>query len=234
MNITLVTCNRRKSKSVTYGVARQLIDALLEDGTLYEFCLPQDMPHVCTACYACFTAGEEKCPGRKYLEPILDAMADSQLLIFCVPVYAFHLPGQLKTFLDHLSYRWAVHRADPAMLQKQAVIITSAAGAGMRRAEQDVRDSMNYWCVARTWGIRIASWGHDWADLPKRFQRKIDEKTKRTICKIKSHQTHLTPCPKVRMLYSFYRFLHLRRKMVPIDDEYWIRMEAGAAAPAET
>lgn len=92
MNITLFTCNHRKSKSVTYGVAQQLIDTLLEDGTLYEFCLPQDMPHVCEACYACFTVGEETCPGRTYLEPILKAMSDSELLIFCVPVYVFHLP----------------------------------------------------------------------------------------------------------------------------------------------
>ena len=225
MNITLFTCNHRKSKSVTYGVAQQLIDTLLEDGTLYEFCLPQDMPHVCEACYACFTVGEETCPGRTYLEPILKAMSDSELLIFCVPVYVFHLPGQLKTFLDHLAYQWVVHRADPAMLQKQAVIITAAAGAGMKRAERDVRDSMNYWCVARTWGIRIASWGHDWADLPGRFRRKINRKTVRTIQRIKTHHAHLTPSLKVRLLYSFYRFLHLHRKMVPIDDEYWIRQK---------
>jgi multimeric flavodoxin WrbA len=224
MNITIFTCNHRKSKSVTYGAASQLIDALLEGGTLHSFCLPQDMPHVCTACYACFTTGEENCPGRKYMEPILNAMADSQLLIFCVPVYVFHLPGQLKTFLDHMGYRWVVHRADPAMLEKQAVIITSAAGAGMKKAERDVRDSMNYWCVARTWSIRIASWGYDWTALPDRFRRKIKRKTVRTVRRIKSHQSHLKPCLKVRLLYSFYRFLHLRRKMVPVDDAYWIRL----------
>ena len=105
------------------------------------------------------------------------------------------------------------------------MIITAAAGAGMKRAERDVRDSMNYWCVARTWGIRIASWGHDWADLPGRFRRKINRKTVRTIQRIKTHHAHLTPSLKVRLLYSFYRFLHLHRKMVPIDDEYWIRQK---------
>ena len=100
MNITLIRSNKRKN-STTYNSAEYLISKLENVDKVYEFTLPEDMPHICCGCYACIKGDEEKCGGYKYLKPILDAFDDSSLIIFCSPVYVGHIPGQIKSFLDH-------------------------------------------------------------------------------------------------------------------------------------
>ena len=116
MNITLIRSNKRKN-STTYNSAEYLISKLENVDKVYEFTLPEDMPHICCGCYECIKGDEEKCGGYKYLKPILDAFDDSSLIIFCSPVYVGHIPGQIKSFLDHFGYRWLVHRPDFKMLK---------------------------------------------------------------------------------------------------------------------
>ena len=171
MNITVFYANRRKSKSSTYGIAQLLIGKLLCGDKLFEFYLPQDMPHVCTGCYACFRGNEDKCGGYEYMKPILSAMEQSELLIFCAPTYVFHAPGQLKTLLDHFGYRWLIHRPDLSFMEKQAVIINTAGGGGRKTTVQDIRDSMNDWGIARTHVISQSVWNYDWSNLPDRFRK---------------------------------------------------------------
>lgn len=65
------------------------------------------------------------------MAPILKAMEQSGLILFCAPTYVYHVPGQMKSLLDHLAYRWMVHRPDLSFMKKQAVIINTAAGGGM-------------------------------------------------------------------------------------------------------
>ena len=40
-----------------------------------------------------------------------------------------------------------VHRPNGKMFTKQALIITTAAGGGMRSTIRDIKDSMNFWGV---------------------------------------------------------------------------------------
>ena len=110
MNITIIYPHKRKTKSSTYGIAQMVLDRLLSGGTLHEFYLPQDMPHVCAGCYACMNGREDKCGGREYMQKLIAAIDDSELIIFCAPTYVYHIPGQVKTLLDHFAYRWLVHR----------------------------------------------------------------------------------------------------------------------------
>ena len=120
MNITVIYATGRRAQSSTYNLARLLICELLDNGRLFEFQLPKDMPHICMGCYACIRGQEQKCGGSAALAPILAAMEQSELLIFCAPTYVFHVPGQMKTLLDHFAYRWMVHRPDLSFMKKQA------------------------------------------------------------------------------------------------------------------
>ena len=221
MNITVIYATARKKRSCTYGIAQMLISEFLDDGKLYEFQLPKDMPHVCTGCYGCFMGKEEKCGGADDLAPILSAMDQSELLVFCVPTYVFHAPGQVKSFLDHFGYRWMVHRPDLSFMKKQAVIINTAGGGGMKSTVKDVRDSMNYWGVARTHVISQKVWNYDDTTLPDSFRREAEAKVKKTAENVRRRAAHLTPCLKVKCLFYLFRFLHKNRKMTPVDDEYW-------------
>ena len=136
MNITILYPHKRKTKSSTYGIAQMVLDRLLSGGTLHEFYLPQDMPHVCAGCYACMNGREDKCGGHEYMQKLIAAIDDSELIVFCAPTYVYHIPGQVKTLLDHFGYRWLVHRPDLSLMRKQALIITTAAGGGMKSTSQ--------------------------------------------------------------------------------------------------
>ena len=164
---------------------------------------------------------EDKCGGHEYMQKLIAAIDDSELIVFCAPTYVYHIPGQVKTLLDHFAYRWLVHRPDLSLMCKQALIITTAAGGGMKSTVRDLRDSMNYWGVGRTHVITQAVWGYDWSSMPEPFRRKIDRKVEKTAAVIRRNAGHVTPCGKVKALFYLYRTLHKQRKMTPADDAYW-------------
>lgn len=220
MNITLIKATRRNNSS-TYNAAKYFISQLGDAGTVFEFTLPDDMPHVCRGCYACLNGNEDKCGGYEYLKPINDAFAKSDLIIFCCPVWCFHAPGQIKSFLDHFGYRWLVHRPNFDMLGKQAVIITTAGGGGLKSAARDIKDSMDYWGVARTYVITQSVWGYFWNDMPDKFMKSLKGKLERTAKKVERRARHLTPSLKVKYLYGLFERLHENDKMWEIDNEYW-------------
>ncbi len=233
VNITILYPHKRKTKSSTYGIAQKMLGELLDGGALHEFTLPEAMPHVCAGCYACIGGHEDKCGGWPYMEKLLAAMDDSELIIFCAPTYVYHAPGQVKTLLDHFAFRWMVHRPDLSLMHKQALIITTAAGGGMKSTVRDIRDSMDYWGVGRTHVITQAVWGYDWSTMPEKFRQEIDRKVEKTASVIRKNAGHVTPGVKVKGLFYLYRLLHKKRKMTPVDDEYWHRMGYVTGKPWE-
>ena len=55
-----------------------------------------------------------------------------------------------------------VHRPEEKIFSKQAVILSTAAGAGMKSANKDIKDSMFFWGIGRiyTYGaaVKEVSW----------------------------------------------------------------------------
>lgn len=220
MNITLIRATKRKNSS-TYNGAQYFISKLKNVGDVYEFTLPDDMPHICRGCYACLRGNEDKCGGSEYLKPINEAIAKSDLIIFCNPVWCFHTSGQIKSFLDHYGYRWLVHRPNFDMQNKQAVIITTAGGGGLKSAVKDVKDSMDYWGVARTYCVTQSVWGYFWNDMPEKFKKTFQKKLEKTAEKVMKHAKNLKPTFKVKSMYKMFEKLHKNDKMWEIDNEYW-------------
>lgn len=233
MNITVIYATGRKAQSASYNIAQLLIRELLGEDELFSFHLPQDMPHICVGCYTCIRGREEACGGAAALAPILAAMQRSELILFCTPTYAFHVPGQMKSLLDHLAYRWMVHRPELSLLKKQAVIINTAAGGGMRSTAQEIKDSTDYWGVARTHILSQKVWDYDWTNLPASFRAAAEKKVARTAKIVRRHAAHLTPSLKVRCLFTLYRFLHGKQRMSAVDDAYWEKMGYLAGNPWE-
>lgn len=221
MNITVIYATGRKARSSTYNIAQLLIKELLDNDRLFEFQLPKDMSHMCVGCYACIKGQEEKCGGAAALAPILAAMEQSELIIFCTPTYVFHVPGQMKALLDHFAYRWMIHRPDLSFMKKQAVIINTAGGGGMGSTVREIKDSTDYWGIARTHILSQKVWDYEWTNLPEAFRNSAQNKVKRTARSVRRHARHLKPSVKVKCLFTLYRFLHKRQKMSAIDDAYW-------------
>lgn len=220
MNITLIKATKRKNSS-TYNAAQYFISQLENTEEIFEFTLPDDMPHICWGCYACLHGREDRCGGYEYLKRINEAISKSQLIIFCCPVWCFHAPGQIKSFLDHYGYRWLVHRPNFDMLGKQTVIITTAGGGGMKSAAKDIKDSMDYWGVARTHIVTQSVWQYSWEDMPEKFKISLKKKLDTTADNVQKHARKLRPSLKVKFLMKMFKTLHLKGKMWDIDDEYW-------------
>ena len=220
MNITLIKATARKNSS-TVNAAKYFISRLNDVGEVYEFTLPDDMPHICRGCYACLYGNEDKCGGAEYLKPINAAMEKSRLIIFCCPVWCFHAPGQIKSFLDHYGFRWLVHRPNFDMMDKQAVIITTAGGGGLKSAAKDIKDSMDYWGVARTHIVAQSVWGYFWNDMPEKFKIEFIKKLDKTAAMVERCAKNLKPSLKVKALYKMFLKLHLNDKLWKIDNEYW-------------
>lgn len=179
------------------------------------------MPHICVGCYACIQGREQMCGGAAALAPILEAMAQSDLIVFCTPTYVYHTPGQMKTLLDHFAYRWMVHRPDLSFLKKQAVILNTAGGGGMRSTVREIKDRTDYWGIARTHALSQKVWDYDWQSLPASFRRAAERKLQRIVRRVRRHAAHLTPSCKVKGLFALYQLLHRKQKLAEVDDAYW-------------
>ena len=138
----IVLINGQNHKGSTYRIGRMLAEKLGKPEEIKEFFLPRDMPKFCCGCTRCFMENERLCPHSSYLQPITEAMDSAELLIFTTPVYVYHATGSMKALLDHYGYRWMVHRPETGMFHKQGVCIATAAGAGVRSACKDIKDSL--------------------------------------------------------------------------------------------
>lgn len=101
----------------------------------------------CRGCFTCFPHGEENCPLRDDdVSAIEQKMLDADGVIFASPVYSANVSGQMKTFIDRLSYTG--HR--PRFFGKIACVLvtTGSFGAG---------DVLKYLkTLAWAWGFECA------------------------------------------------------------------------------
>ena len=160
MNILVV--NGTEQKSCTYAMKELFLDIIGRGNAVSEIYLPRDCPVFCVGCKACFYKNISVCPHSKYTMPIWEAISAADLLVFASPVYAFHVTAQMKALFDHFCTKWMSHTPEKQMFYKQAVIITNAAGAGMKNVIKDIGDSLRYWGVARIYSIKQALFESRW------------------------------------------------------------------------
>lgn len=218
MKITVI--NGQNHKGSTYSLAKMLVEKFKE-ADVKEFFLPKDFSDFCIGCATCFMKDETKCPHYNRLKPITDAIDEADLLIFTSPVYVFHATGQMKTFLDHYGWRWMVHRPEEKMFKKQAVIIATAAGAGMKSTIKDIKHSMFFWGVAKTYKLGVAVRAISFDEIPKERVKKLDKKLERLAGKIQ--KTHGKAKPKIttRAVFSVMAMMNKKGGLNPVDAEYW-------------
>lgn len=169
----IVVINGQDHKGSTYNMGNLLARKLSEDIT--EFFLPRDFGEFCRGCTNCFEKSETLCPHYERLKPITDAMDNADVLIFTSPVYVYHCTGSMKAFLDHFGYRWMVHRPEEKMFSKQAVILSTAAGAGIKSTNKDIKDSMFFWGVGKTYTYGAAVAATSWDNVKPEKKAAIEK-----------------------------------------------------------
>lgn len=202
----------------TYHAAHLLADRL--GGETQEFFLPKDFGEFCTGCAGCFYRSEDACPHAGSRQPIVEAMDAADVIILASPVYVMRATGPMKTFLDHLGYRFMVHRPSPAMFTKQGVCVSTTAGAGTGSAMRDMATSLLWWGVARIYRAGFAVRATNWTQVSPSMQQRIDRKMSRLAARIRRRTGHVRPGLRTRFFFFLCRML---RRLQPegIDYEYW-------------
>lgn len=214
----IVIINGQNHKGSTYHIARMLAEKL--NGEITEFFLPKDFNQFCLGCTQCFTTSEKNCPHYDYLLPITKAMDESDVIILASPVYVFHVTGAMKAFLDHYGYRWMVHSPEESMFKKQAVCISTAAGAGMKSTNKDMADSLFFWGAAKVYKYGKGVAATSWEEIKEDLKKDIDSETTKLANKIIKRNGKIKPGLKTRGLFFM---LHLLQKkgINERDAKYW-------------
>lgn len=209
-------------KGSTYNIAQLFLKRLENETTeVTEFFLPKDMAHFCRGCTLCFMKSENLCPDHEQTNKIKVAMEEADLLILTSPVYAYHASGQMKTLLDHFAYQWMVHRPNKTMFKKIGLVITTAAGAGMRKTNTDMIDSLSYWGVGRIYKLGRGVASTSWEGVKDKNKEKIEKEVERISSKIIKTSRNVTPSIKVRALFYLMRLAQKGGGYNPADNKYW-------------
>lgn len=214
----IVIIHGQNHKGSTYNIARITADKL--SGEIEEFFLPRDFDKFCIGCTNCFKKQESLCPHYEKLTPITKAMDEADVLIFASPVYVYHVTGPMKSFLDHYGYRWMVHRPEEKMFSKQAICISTAAGAGTKSTNKDIADSLFFWGISKIYKCGVAVRATSFEEIDEKIKKKIDRKTTKIANKIKKRRGKVKPGIKTIGLFYIMRIMQ-KNGWNEADSVYW-------------
>lgn len=216
MKVTVI--HGQSHKGSTYHLAHSLAEKL--GGEIDEFFLPRDFGEFCVGCTNCFTDSEAKCPHYEKLSPITEAIDNADVLILASPVYVMHAAGAMKALLDHYGWRFMVHRPEEKMFSKQAVCISTAAGAGMKSANKDMADSLFWWGTGKIYKFGAAVNETAWERVKDNKKLAYDKRLSALARKIAKKQGRVKPSVKTKAIFNVMGMMQ-RNGFNPADAEYW-------------
>lgn len=223
MKVTII--HGQSHKGSTYHISKILADKI--GGEVKEFFLPRDFGEFCIGCTQCFRKSETLCPHYEKINPLTEALDEADVLIFESPVYVYHVTGSMKAFLDHYGYRWMLHRPEESMFHKQAVCISTAAGAGMKSTNKDMADSFFYWGVPKVYKYGVRVMATSYKDIKPKIKAKIEKDTSKMAYQIKKNAGHVKTGIKTKICFYFMRMLHTRG-WDEADLAYWSKKRLGS------
>lgn len=222
----IAVINGTEKKGVTFKLKEAFLEQFRGKAEIVEFYLPKDCPTFCAGCTTCFIKGEDNCRNSVHAKLIRETIEQADLLVFTSPAYVMHATGAMKSFLDHMAFRWMPHRPYPAMFSKRAVIITQCLGAGAKSAAKDIKDSLSWWGISniKIFTTRLMD-DIVWDKLPQKKQIKITTKIKELSNKFVKINYEKPAHTKFKTKLKFYicRIIQktIRKKQETLDGNYW-------------
>ena len=211
MKIVLIHGQNHKGSS--YHIGKMLAEQFSEN-EINEFFLPKDLEHFCMGCYACIT-DEEKCPFYAEKKKIMDEVEKADLLIFTTPTYCLRASAPMKAFIDLTFTYWMSHRP------KRAVVISTAAGAGMKSATKDIQNTLFYWGVPYIKEYGIAVQAMSWEQVSDKKKARIKQDIEKLENKI-SNKRNVYVGFKTKFMFGIMRMMQKKGLgSSPEDKEYW-------------
>ena len=163
MKITII--HGQNHRGSTWHAADELLKTIPGEHQVSEFFLPRDLNHFCTGCYACVQS-RESCPFWKDKAPMDKALREAELLIFTTPTYCMLPSGPMKSFMDLFFTNWMSHKPYGEMFSKRAVVLSTAAGAGAKKATKPLATMLLYWGVPKVYSYGLAVNASSWENMP--------------------------------------------------------------------
>ena len=201
----IVMINGQNHKGSTYNIGRLLAKNIGSDKDIVEFFLPKDLNHFCLGCYTCID-DDTKCPFYEEKNRIMKEVEEADILIFTTPTYCLRASAPMKSFIDLTFNYWMSHRPRKCMFNKKAVVISTAAGSGAKKAVKDVSDALFYWgipCIVE-YGICIQAM--NWDGVSEKKKQKIEKDTIRIAQRL-SRKKSVKAGIKTKAIFSLMRMM---------------------------
>ena len=218
MKVLIISGTNHKGSS--YNIGRVVAEKIASVEHIREVFLPRDFDEFCCGCTSCFVKGEEHCPHYAKLKPITELIDSLDVIILTSPVYVYHATGQMKALLDHYGWRWMSHRPDERMFSKQAVVVATAAGAGVKSTMKDMADSCFYWGIPKTYRLGKAVRAVNWEGVSSKMKASIDSKAGRIAKKILKRQGKVPVSIGTRVFFKLMSLMQ-RNGWNKADMDYW-------------
>ena len=216
----IVMINGQNHKGSTYNIGRLLAKNIGSDKDIVEFFLPKDLNHFCLGCYTCID-DDTKCPFYEEKNRIMKEVEEADILIFTTPTYCLRASAPMKSFIDLTFNYWMSHRPRKCMFNKKAVVISTAAGSGAKKAVKDVSDALFYWgipCIVE-YGICIQAM--NWDGVSEKKKQKIEKDTIRIAQRL-SRKKCVKAGIKTKAIFSLMRMMQKADSgSGEADKSYW-------------
>lgn len=184
----------------------------------------------CTGCSNCFRRGHMMCPHNKIIQPIMDAIEDSDAVIFSVPCFQGHLPGILKNYTDHMAFM--LHR--PRYFTKKALIISTTGGVFANSTTKALADTLSGWGFNKCYQLPVTALSWNAYKPTKKDLRKTYDITRRFYLDVQSGKIH-TPGVAVLIPFNLFQALCVGNKSMeeyPTEDTiFWSKYQGMRYAP---
>ena len=214
----LVLVHGQNHRGSSYHAGRLLADQF-PGSEIREFFLPQDLPHFCRGCCLC-VENEALCPFFTEKEQITREIESADLLIFTTPTYCLRASASMKALLDLTFTWWMVHKPRACMFSKKAVVLSTAAGAGMNSAIRDIAVALFWWVIPRVWKYGAAVRAINWNQVSDKKKARIKDGMIRLAKKIRKGKARTGV--KTKLLFNAVRMMKLRNwNSNEAERRYW-------------
>lgn len=217
MKIVLIHGQNHKGSS--YHIGRLIADKLETDNQITEFFLPKDLEHFCLGCYRCIE-DETQCPFYTQKKVIMEAIEKAEILIFTTPTYCMRASAPMKNFMDLTFTYWMAHKPRKVMFEKKAIVISTAAGTGMKSAMKDISNTLFYWGVPyiRYYGIAVQAM--NWQQVSEDKKAKIQKDTTKLANMLLRNKVRVGL--KTKFMFQMMRMMQKADLgSSPVEKKYW-------------
>ena len=201
----IVMINGQNHKGSTYNIGRMLAEKFGSGADIVEFFLPRDLNHFCLGCYTC-VEDDSKCPFYEEKNRIMTEVEEADVLIFTTPTYCMRASAPMKSFIDLTFNYWMSHRPRKCMFSKKAVVISTAAGTGAKKAVKDVSTALFNWGVPCIIEYGISVQAMNWAGVNDKKKQKIEKDMAKIAGRI-SRKKQVKPGMKSKAMFSLMRMM---------------------------